>query len=348
MFSSYQPEAEAAARSYQLSLTKPAGSLGLLEDLACWYAGARGRFEIRPAFQPAIVLFAADHGVVAEGVSAYPPSVTAAMVANMLAGGAAINTLARRLPAPLHVVDIGVASPIPPVAPSAGVTFHSRKIRSGTGNLRREVAMSRAEAERAVGLGRELAGCLITKGATVLALGEMGIGNTTPAAALTSVFTGHDPIETVGRGTGVADEALERKRTVVRESLDLHRPNPSDPIGVLSQVGGLEFAAMAGAMLESAARQVPVMLDGYLANASALVAMALEPSVMPFLRAGHRSAEPGADHALKALGLRPLLQLDMRLGEGSGAALALQLLATALDLQAGMATFESAGVNGPV
>lgn len=335
------------ARRHQATLTKPPGSLGRLEDIACWFAGATGRFPHRLPLQPAVLVFAGDHGVTAEGVSAYPSSVTLAMVANMVAGGAAINVLARSLGAPLHVVDVGCASEpaVPREAP--GVTYVPANVRRGTGNMRREPAMTRMQAEAALEVGRRVARKAIESGADVLIPGEMGIGNTTSAAALVSVFTGEPPIITVGGGTGMEGAALAHKVQVVQDVLERHRPVPGDPTGVLASVGGLELAAMAGAMLEAAAHRVPSILDGYLANAAALVARAIHPAVVPYLLAGHQSAERGAHAALHALSLAPVLRLDLRLGEGSGAALAIHLLRCALELQCHMATFQSAGITGP-
>jgi nicotinate-nucleotide--dimethylbenzimidazole phosphoribosyltransferase len=335
-------------RNHQLALTKPAGSLGRLEELAVWFSGCYGQFPPPENPAAAILVFAADHGIVAEGVSAYPSSVTEAMVRNMAAGGAAINSLASAAGARLYITDVGVAASLDNLAVSADVVFRIRKVRMGTGNFAKGPAMSEEEAWAAIGVGRDLAREAIANGAQVIAVGEMGIGNTTPASAITSVYTGLEPCETAGRGTGVSDSVYRHKMMLLQRVLREKQPDGGEPIKVLVAVGGLEFAAMAGAMIEAALHRVPTVLDGFLANAAALVARALAPGLVDWLLAGHLSQEPGARHAIRALGLRPLLDLDLRLGEGSGAALALQILRTALQVQAKMATFQSAQVDGPV
>jgi nicotinate-nucleotide--dimethylbenzimidazole phosphoribosyltransferase len=343
----FDEAASAAARAHQTQLTKPPGSLGRLEELAVFYAGARGRFPVAAPQSARIYVFAADHGVAAEGVSPYPSSVTAAMVANFVAGGAAISVLTRALGIELAVVDVGVASPIPGAGGHGhvdGAQLLSYPVRQGTASFLREPAMSRAEAELALGIGARLAAEAADEGVELLGAGEMGIGNTTAAAAVVAALTGAAPETVVGRGTGVDDAGLARKIEVVRASLDRHRPDRSDPLGVLASVGGLEIAAMAGLMLGGARRRVPVAVDGFISGAAALVAARLAPAARGFLCFSHLSAERGHRVVCDALDARPLFDLGMRLGEGTGAALAINLLRAAVHLQSEMATFASAGV----
>jgi nicotinate-nucleotide--dimethylbenzimidazole phosphoribosyltransferase len=333
------------AREHQGQLTKPPGSLGRLEELAVFYAGVRGQFPVVAPARARIVVFAADHGVTAEGVSPYPSSVTAAMVANFVAGGAAISVLTRASGIELAVVDVGVASPLPPASASgAGARLVSRPVRPGTGNFRRELAMSRAEAQAAIDVGVALATEAAEEGVELLGAGEMGIGNTTAAAAVVAALTGATPEAVVGRGTGVDDAGLARKITVVGEALARHRPDRADALGVLSAVGGLEIAAMAGLMLGGAARRIPTVVDGFISGAAALVAVTLAPAVRDYLCFSHLSAERGHRVVCEALDARPLLDLGLRLGEGTGAALAIDLIRQAVRLQSEMATFASAGV----
>ncbi len=320
-------------------LTKPPGSLGRLEELAIWLAGVTGRVRHR-LDRRTVLLMAADHGVVEEGVSAYPQTVTAQMVANFLRGGAAINVLARRAGARVLVVDVGVAADL---EPREGLLV--RKVGLGTRNLARGPAMSREEALQAIEVGIEVAGEEIAGGAQLLATGDMGIGNTTPSSAVIAAFTGLPVPRVTGRGTGLDDAGLQRKVAVIEAALALNRPDPSDPLDVLAKVGGYEIAALAGVCLRGAAERVPVVLDGLIAGAAALTAVRLCPAVRHFLLASHCSAEPGHRHALEAMGLRPLLDLDMRLGEGTGACLAMHLVDAALAIVDEMATFEEAGVD---
>lgn len=336
--------AREAARAHQQLLTKPAGSLGRLEEIAMWYAAARGAFPVPPPARPALALFLADHGVTVESVSAYGSQVTAAMACNVMAGGAAASVLARRRGVDLVVVDVGIAgdmsaAPLRPVVPLVRAT-----VRRGTGNLRVERAMTDDEALAAMNVGRRIADEMYARGSGIAAVGEIGIGNTTSAAALVSVFTGAPPEETCGRGTGVDDATRARKVAVVRDALRLHAPRREDPLGAVGAVGGLEIAAIAGFILRSAVLRLPVVLDGVVTNAAALVAQAMDPRVVHYLVASHASPEPGARIALGRLGLRPLLALEMRLGEGTGALLALDLVADAVALQAEMSTFATAGV----
>jgi nicotinate-nucleotide--dimethylbenzimidazole phosphoribosyltransferase len=329
--------ARAEAAAHHGRLTKPAGALGRLEDLAIWAAGVRR--HPRPKLQRSvIVLAAADHGVATRGVSAYPPDVTAQMLANFIAGGAAVNVLASHAGAEVHVVDAGVRNSAPDAA------AHVAKLREGSDDMARGPAMSRDEAaalvERGIACAREHCA-----GADAVGLGDMGIGNTTTAAALTSALTGAAPAQTVGRGTGVDDARYALKLGAVRDALALHAPSGADPLGALACVGGCEIAFLAGVAIGSAAASLPVVLDGYPTTAAALVATALSPGVADYLLAGHVSAEPGHRIALAQLGLEPLLDLRMRLGEGTGAALALSLLRAALRIPHEMATFASAGVS---
>lgn len=336
---------KALARSARL--TKPPGSLGRLEELAAWDAAIRACAAPPESLPGAVCLFAADHGVATEGVSAYPQSVTASMVRNIAAGGAAISVLARHSQLPVFLVDVGVAADLSALEPSEGVRILHRKVAHGTANLRRCSAMTTGQCEAAVEAGAETARAALAEGASVVVLGEMGIGNTTPAAALVCAMASLDPGQVVGVGTGIDEARLEMKRTVVSEALLRSGAGPGDPMGALAEVGGFELAAMVGAMFECASCRVPVVLDGFLANAAALVAKAIDPRIVGFLLASHRSAERGAGVALEALGLRPLFDLDLRLGEGTGAVLGFALLRSALALQREMATFESAGVDGP-
>ncbi|TVZ04421.1 nicotinate-nucleotide--dimethylbenzimidazole phosphoribosyltransferase [Trebonia kvetii] len=330
-----------AARLRQDSLTKPRGSLGRLEDVSVRLAGIAGQCP-PPLPLPAVVaVFAADHGVHAQGVSPWPQEVTAQMVANFLAGGAAVNAIAAQAGADVRVVDIGVATPLP-----AAAGLLSRKVRAGTADMTTGPAMSAQEALRAIETGIEIARGLVANGHRCLITGDMGIANTTASAALIAVFTGADPAAVTGRGTGIDDPTLALKVDVIRRALALHSPDPADPLEVLARVGGLEHAALVGLMLGGAAERVPVLLDGVIACSAALAAMAFAPSVTGFLFAGHLSTEPGARRALDALGLEPLIDLGLRLGEGSGAVLALPVVATAARVLRDMATFDSAGVSG--
>ncbi|HEX7479047.1 MAG TPA: nicotinate-nucleotide--dimethylbenzimidazole phosphoribosyltransferase [Polyangiales bacterium] len=335
-----------AALAHQALRTKPVGSLGRLEDLAAWYAGAHGRFPAPPAERALVAVFAADHGVVVEGVSAYPSSVTAAMVANVMAGGAAISCMTRRLGVELALVDVGVAGDLSAVPTHPVVPLVHAKVCAGTANLRRTQAMTRAQAQAALRVGADTARRAIDAGHVLLAVGEIGIGNTTAAAALVCVLANALPAEVVGHGTGI-DEAIRlRKAQVVQDALALHALDRSDVLGVLAAVGGFELAAMSGFMLAAAARRTPVVLDGFLAAAAALVAQGFDPRVTDYLLASHASAERGAAIASAALGAAPLLDLGMRLGEGTGAVLALDLVRTAVHTQLSMASFATAGTVG--
>jgi nicotinate-nucleotide--dimethylbenzimidazole phosphoribosyltransferase len=320
--------------------TKPPGSLGRLEELACAVGAIQGTAS--PSVrEKAVVIMAADHGVAEEGVSAYPQAVTAQMVANFAAGGAAVNVLARHAGARVVVADLGVKAPL---AGLAGV--RDLRVGAGTRNLARGPAMRRDEAVLALERGIALAGELAGQGVQVLAIGEMGIGNTTAASALAAAYTGSAPAAVTGRGTGVDDVVHSRKVEVVARALAASPPDPADPLGTLAALGGFEIAGLAGVVLGAAARRVPVVVDGFIASAAALAAVRLAPRCAGALLAAHRSAERGHGAVLEALGKRPLLELDLRLGEGTGAVLALHLLEAAVRVLDEMATFESAGVSG--
>ena len=330
--------AERDARDRQARLTKPVGSLGVLEDVSVQLAGLAGTCPPPVPEPAAVAVFAADHGVHAQGVSPWPQEVTAQMVGNFLAGGAAVNVFARQLGATVVAVDVGVAGPVPEGA-------LARKVRPGTRDLSVEPALTRDEVVRALEVGIAVAQDLVRDGHRCLLTGDMGIANTTASAALICAFTGADPSAATGRGTGVDDDTLARKTEVVRAALARHAPDPTDPIGVLAAFGGLEHAALAGFVLAAAAARVPVVLDGVIAGSAALAAQALAPYAMGACLAGHRSAEPGHALALTHLGLRPLVELELRLGEGTGAVLALPLVQAAARVLAEMATFDSAGVS---
>jgi nicotinate-nucleotide--dimethylbenzimidazole phosphoribosyltransferase len=336
--------AREAARKHQALLTKPVGSLGRLEDVAGWFAAARGVFPVPAPERATLALFMADHGVVVEGVSAYGSGVTAAMACNVMSGGAAVSVLARSRPVDLVAVDVGIAGDTSAAPTNPRVPLVRARVRAGTGNLRVERAMSPGEALAAVDVGRRTAREAHARGVRLAAVGEIGIGNTTSAAALVSAFTGASPEETCGRGTGIDDATRARKVQTVRDALALHAPRPDRGMDALAAVGGLEIAAIAGFVLEAAALRLPVVLDGFVTNAAALVAQALEPASVSYMLASHASAEPGARIALAHLGLRPLLSLDLCLGEGTGALLALDLVIAAVSLQAEMSTFATAGV----
>ena len=333
-----------AALEHQRLLTKPIGSLGRLEEIAAWYAGARGRFPSPAPQRPLVAVFAADHGVVVEGISAYSSSVTSAMVGNVMAGGAAIACMARRLGVEVALVDVGVAGDLSAVPVRPVVPLVRAKVRAGTANIRLAPAMTRDEARRAMALGEEVAAKAIDEGSDLLAVGEIGIGNTTCAAALVCALTGASPADVVGSGTGISCDVRARKVRVVEDALQRHGEQRGHALDVLASLGGLELAAMSGFMLGAARRRTPIVLDGFLANAAALVARAFDERVTDYMLASHASAERGASVAMAALGMRPLLDLDLRLGEGTGALLALDLVRTAVDTQLSMASYATAGV----
>ncbi|SOB85065.1 nicotinate-nucleotide--dimethylbenzimidazole phosphoribosyltransferase [Streptomyces sp. 1331.2] len=330
----------------QKRMTKPAGSLGMLEIISAQLSGLSRKCP-PPIPEPACVaIFAGDHGVHAQGVSPWPQEVTAQMVGNFLAGGAVINSFAKQIGTEVCVVDVGVAAELPDAVQQGRATgLLPRKVRPGTGDMTQGPAMTREEALQAIEVGIETARDLVAAGNKALVTGDMGIANTTASAALISVFTGLDPAEVTGRGTGIDDETHAHKIEVIRAALALHRPDPADPIGVLAAIGGLEHAAIAGFLLGAASLRTPVILDGVIAGSAALVAKAIAPEVLAACIAGHRSAEPGHQAALAKLGLRPLIDLDLRLGEGTGALLALPLVQSAARAMHDVATFDSAGVT---
>ncbi|MFE1194471.1 nicotinate-nucleotide--dimethylbenzimidazole phosphoribosyltransferase [Streptomyces olivaceoviridis] len=324
----------------QKRMTKPAGALGMLEIISAQLCGLSRQCPPPIPEPAAVAIFAGDHGVHAQGVTPWPQEVTAQMVANFLGGGAVCNAFASQVGAEVCVVDVGVAADLP-----ATPGLLPRKIRGGTSDMTTGPAMTREEAKAAIEVGIETARDLVAAGNKALLTGEMGIANTTASAALISVFTGTDPAEVTGRGTGINDETLARKTEVVRRALELHQPDPADPIGVLAAIGGFEHAAMVGLLLGGASLRTPVILDGVSAGAAALVARAIAPEVLAACIAGHRSAEPGHVAALNKLGLRPLVDLDLRLGEGTGALLALPLVQSTARAMHEVATFDSAGVT---
>lgn len=328
-----------AARARLLTLTKPPNSLGRLEDLGVWIASCQGVCPPRPITDPQVVVFAGDHGVARDGVSAFPAEVTRQMVANIATGGAAINVLARRAGATVQVLDLSVD------VDDADPHVARYKVRRGTGDLRRGEAMSLADARKAVAVGRAVADQLIDAGADLLIAGDMGIGNTTPAAVLTGTVTGKEPVVVVGRGTGIDDAGWIRKTAAIRDGLRHGRRHRHDPLSLLAAVAGPDLAAMAGFLAQSALRKTPAILDGMVVTSAALVANALAPGAVAWWCAGHRSTEPAHGFALAELGLEPILDLSMRLGEGSGAATALPIVVDAVDIMIDMATFGEAGVD---
>lgn len=321
-------------------LTKPPGSLGRLEELAAWYVHVTGKFPPRSP-KKVIVTFAADHGVAEEGVSAYPRAVTAQMVYNFLRGGAAINVLARHVGAEVRVVDIGVDHEFDSMP-----GLIRRKIMPGTRNIARGPAMTREQAMAAMQVGIELAQALAREGADIIGTGDMGIANTTPSSAITSVMTGKPVSEVIGRGTGIGDQMLKHKQVVIEQAIRITLPDPKDPLGVLRKVGGLEIAGITGLILGAAVHRIPVVVDGFISTAAALIATGLQPVVKEYLLLAHYSAEPGHRAAVAWLGLQPVFDLGMRLGEGTGAALAIGLVEASLKMINEMATFEEAGVSG--
>ncbi|MFV0137048.1 nicotinate-nucleotide--dimethylbenzimidazole phosphoribosyltransferase [Streptomyces sp. HMX87] len=324
----------------QKRMTKPAGALGMLEIISAQLSGLSRQCPPPIPEPAAVAIFAGDHGVHAQGVTPWPQEVTGQMVANFLGGGAVCNAFATQVGAEVCVVDVGVATDLP-----ATPGLLPRKVRAGTADMTAGPAMTREEVKQAIEVGIETARDLVAAGNKALLTGEMGIANTTASAALISVFTGADPAEVTGRGTGINDETLARKTEVVRRAIEVHQPDPADPIGVLSAIGGLEHAAMVGLLLGGASLRTPVILDGVSAGAAALVARAIAPEVLAACIAGHRSAEPGHVAALNKLGLRPLVDLDLRLGEGTGALLALPMVQSTARAMHEVATFDSAGVT---
>lgn len=331
-----------AARARQPHLTKPWGSLGRLEDIATQLAGITGQ-AIPRLGDRVIITCAGDHGVVAEGVSAFGPETTPAMVVNFLAGGAGINVLARQADARVVVLDVGVAGDLP-----NHPALVRKNVMRGTKNLSHEPAMTREQAMAAIVAGIEAANAQIDQGATLIGTGDMGIANTTPSSAMVAAFTGEPVARVTGRGTGIDEATLLHKISVIERALEINQPNPNDPIDVVSKVGGLEIAAIAGICLAGAARRVPVVVDGFISSTGALLAYRLAPAVAAYLISGHSSVEIGQRVILRELGLQPLIHLDMRLGEGTGAALAMLIVEAAWRTLAEMNTWEGAAVAGPL
>ena len=331
--------AMSAARERQTTLTKPPGSLGALEDLGARLCGMYGECP-PPLPEPvAVVVFAGDHGVCAQGVSLFPQEVTTQMVGNFLAGGAVINAFARQVGAEVTVVDVGVARE---VAAAPGLVV--RKVVAGTADMTKGPAMTAAQVQAAIEVGIEVAVDLVARGNRLLVVGDMGIANTTASAALISVFTGLDVADVTGRGTGIGSGMLERKVSVIETAIRINAASPNDPVAALAGVGGLEHAAMVGYLIAAAALRTPVILDGVIACSAALVARAIAPQAADYWVAGHRSIEPGAAAALVHLDLAPLVDLGLRLGEGSGATLAVPFVQASARVLREVATFDSAGV----
>ncbi|AMO62143.1 nicotinate-nucleotide--dimethylbenzimidazole phosphoribosyltransferase [Mycolicibacterium phlei] len=333
-------QAAAAARARQQRLTKPRGSLGRLEDLSVWVAACQGVCPPRQFQRARVVVFAGDHGVAAAGVSAYPPDVTAQMVANFTAGGAAINALADIAGATVRVVDVAVDTE-QPHSPAVG----AHKVRRGSGNIAVEDALSDEEVSAAIEAGRRIADEEVDSGADLLIAGDMGIGNTTPATTLVAALTDTEPVAVVGRGTGIDDAGWARKTAAIRDALYRARRDRTDPVALLRICGGADLAAMAGFCAQAAVRRTPVLLDGLVVTAAALAADRMAPGARQWWQAGHRSTEPAHAVALERLGLEPIVDMRMRLGEGTGAAVALPLVRAAVAVLEQMATFDEAGIS---
>jgi len=332
-------EAMIAAQSRQDALTKPQGSLGRLEELSVQIAGIQGK-PIPQMRRKAVIVMAGDHGVVAEKVGNWPQDVTAQMVTNFLNGGAGINVIARQVGAGIIVVDMGVAAKLEP-----NPQLLSRKIALGTRNMTLGPAMTREQALRAIETGIEVVMGEIARGLDIVGTGDMGIGNTTASSAICAVITGKPVAEVTGRGTGITDEQLAHKVEVIKRALAVNHPDATQPLDVLSKVGGFEIGGLVGVMLAAAAHRVPVVIDGFISGAAALIATALVPKLKDFLIAAHVSAETGHKIMLQHLGLKPLVDLGMRLGEGTGAALGIFLGEVAIRILAEMSTFDEAKVS---
>jgi len=331
--------AMAQARARQDALTKPLGSLGSLEELSVQLAGIQGK-PIPQISNKAIITMAGDHGVVAEGVSAYPQEVTAQMVDNFLQGGAAINVITHQIGVRIIVVDMGVVTGLEP-----NPQLLSRKVALGTQNMAQGPAMTREQTVKAIETGIEVVGAEVAKGLDIVGTGDMGIGNTTASSAICAIMTGKPVAEVTGRGAGVDDEQLIHKIEIINKALAVNQPDPKQPLDVLAKVGGFEIGGLVGVMLGAAAHHIPVVIDGFISGAAALIATGLVPKLKDFLIAAHVSAETGHQLLLRHLGLKPLLDLGMRLGEGTGAALAISLAEVAAKILAEMSTFAEAGVS---
>ncbi|MFC2013865.1 nicotinate-nucleotide--dimethylbenzimidazole phosphoribosyltransferase [Chloroflexota bacterium] len=332
-----QAMAEAQARHNQL--TKPPGSLGRLEELSIQLAGIQGK-SIPQIRQKVIITMAGDHGVVAEGIGNWPQEVTTQMVYNFLGGGAGINVLAQQAGARLIVADVGVVTEL-----KSNPHLLSRKIASGTRNITLGPAMTDKQAMTAIETGIEVVTAEVARGLDIVGTGDMGIGNTTPSSAICAVMTGKQVAEVTGRGTGLTDEQLAHKIEVIKRALTVNRPDPSQPLDVLAKIGGFEIGGLVGVMLAAAAHRIPVVIDGFISGAAALIAIGLAPRLKDYLIAAHVSAEAGHKLLLRHLRLKPLLDLGMRLGEGTGAALGILLAEAATKVLAEMSTFAEAGVS---
>ena len=327
------------AQAHLDSLTKPPSSLGKLEELAKRYVAIQNN-ESPTLKKISTVVFAADHGVTTEGISAYPPEVTAQMVINFLNKGAAVNVLANHINAEVTIVDIGVNFQF-----ESHPNLLDRKIALGTKNFSKEPSMTRSQAETSIVTGIEIATESAKKGIDILTTGEMGIGNTTPSSAIFSIL-GNTPVEYVtGRGTGIDDSTLTKKISIIIKGIDLHKPDPDDPIDILAKVGGFEIGGIAGLILGAAAQKIPVVVDGFISGAGAALALKMSPSAGDYIFPSHRSTEPGHKIFFELLGYPPLFDLNMRLGEGTGALLAVNLIQSAIKIYKEMATFQSAGVS---
>ncbi|QUD84628.1 nicotinate-nucleotide--dimethylbenzimidazole phosphoribosyltransferase [Gordonia polyisoprenivorans] len=327
-----------SARARQLELTKPPGSLGRLEEIGVWISACQGVCPPRPIEMPTVVVFAGDHGVAQGGVSAFPPEVTAQMVANIAAGGAAVNVLARRCGATVRVADIAVDA-------ETGPEVSAYKVRRSSNDLRVTDALTIEEARRALAAGRAIVDDLVDSGADLLIAGDMGIGNTTPAAIIIGTLARREPVEVVGRGTGIDDVGWMRKTAAIRDGMRRGRRHRSDPLSLIAAVGGADLAAMAGFLAQAAVRRTPVILDGVVVTAAALIAVEMAPGATRWWLAGHRSVEPAHGIALEYLDLEPLHTYSMRLGEGTGALSALPTVLSAVDIMTSMSTFADAGVS---
>jgi len=327
------------AQAHLDSLTKPPGSLGTLEELAKRYVAIQNN-ESPTLKKISTIVFAADHGVTAEGISAYPPEVTAQMIMNFLNKGAAVNVLANHVNAEVTIVDIGVNFQF-----ASHPNLLDRKIAFGTKNFSKEPSMTRSQAETSIATGIQIATESANNGFDILTTGEMGIGNTTPSSAIFAIL-GSTPVEDVtGRGTGIDDSALIKKISVIKKGIELHQPDPDDPIDILAKVGGFEIGGIAGLILGAAAQKIPVVVDGFISGAGAALALKMSPSVGDYIFPSHRSSEPGHKIFFELLGHPPLFDLNMRLGEGTGALLAVNLIQSAVKVYNEMATFQSAGVS---
>ncbi|NMB36228.1 MAG: nicotinate-nucleotide--dimethylbenzimidazole phosphoribosyltransferase [Firmicutes bacterium] len=334
-------EAMAKTQARLDDLTKPRGSLGVMELIAKKIAGITG--QAAPTItKKTCILMAGDHGVVKEGYHTYSQAVTAQMVQNFLNGGAAMNVFSRHVGAELLVVDIGVATDF-----NSHPLLLKKKIAYGTQNMSRGPAMTTAQALKAIETGFEVAEECLARGSDLLGLGEMGIGNTTPSTALLAVFSGSPVKKITGRGTGASDELLKSKIRTIERALEVNKPTAEEPLAALAKVGGLEIAGLIGVILAGAANRVPVVLDGFISGAAALVASALHPNIKDYLLASHLSDEPGHEMMLKLIGVRPVLFMDMRLGEGTGAALSMHVIEASVKILHEMATFSGAGISGP-